>query len=193
MISKSIELAGMTILISIFSINFITENIYAQESKVTELRLSGEVDLGMIIAAAALGATLIYNIIQVRNTQTNFFKQLFAQEKQRINEEKALRAEEKLRTEQMRESKKITEGEFWVSLRNFMVRYDDVHFSLRPGGKWSKSNSGPNKPSQWARVESYMGLLEHMNIMLREQILREEVFQKIYGYRINNIFHNDII
>jgi hypothetical protein len=61
------------------------------------------------------------------------------------------------------------------------------------GGKWSEPNSGPSKPAQWARIESYMGLLEHMNKMLNERILREDVFQEIYGYRINNVFYNDII
>ena len=94
---------------------------------------------------------------------------------------------------EIRRSQIVTEANNWLVFRELISKYDDVHINLRPGGEWSESTKGPTKPEQWSRVESYMGLFEHANIMLNKKLLDTETFKKIYRYRLNNLLNNNII
>ena len=87
---------------------------------------------------------------------------------------------------------------FWLDLRSQFAKHDEVHRNLRPGGKWSTrepppssvEGPGPESIEDWANVESYMGLLEHCEIMLDQKLLDERTFKEIYRYRVSNIERN---
>jgi hypothetical protein len=61
---------------------------------------------------------------------------------------------------------RMNRARFWLDLRSAFSRHDEVHQKLRPGGEWS-DNSGPNHAEDMSKVEAYMGLCEHCEIMLR--------------------------
>jgi len=54
---------------------------------------------------------------------------------------------------------------FWRNLRMDFSEHAEVHKALRPGGKWAVGG-GPQTNDDWARVDAYMGLFEHCEIML---------------------------
>ena len=85
---------------------------------------------------------------------------------------------------------KVSRAQFWLNLRDRFSAFDDVHLKLRPGGAWSTNGKGPEKTEDWIRVEAYMGLFEHCNIMLNEGLIDEKTFGKIYAYRLKNIIGN---
>jgi hypothetical protein len=139
------------------------------------------VNVGNIISAiaaiiAAVG--LFYNVIQMRNNQTNFNSQLNLTKTQFLD--------------QMRINEKITRGGTWLTFREMISKYDDIHKKLRQG-EWSKSYNGPATNEEWAQVDAYMGLFEHCNLLLNDKILDLETFKKVYDYRIDNILNNDVI
>lgn len=88
---------------------------------------------------------------------------------------------------------KVHRAQFWLDLRERFSAFDDVHLKLRPGGAWSSVGSGPVETEEWIRVEAYMGLFEHCNIMLNDGLIDEKTFGKIYAYRLRNIVRNRII
>ena len=77
-----------------------------------------------------------------------------------------------------------------MALREMMMQYDDIHTNFRPGGKWSQSMSEPDTLDDWARVESYLGLLEFCNRLMREDLVSESDFKDGYSYRIINLLSN---
>ena len=48
-------------------------------------------------------------------------------------------------------------------------------------------------PDEWARAETYLGLFERINRLIETGNLSAEYVARFYGYRINNIWANDII
>ena len=71
--------------------------------------------------------------------------------------------------------------------------HQNVHEKLRPGGEWANDGRGPMSSQEWASVEAYMGLFEHCERMLANNLLDPETFQAIYAYRLHNIVNNQII
>jgi hypothetical protein len=69
----------------------------------------------------------------------------------------------------------------------------EVHIALRPGGKWAGDNAGPETVEEIARVESYMGLFERLNILHRNGVLPLDYIRQFYGYRLENIWANRAI
>jgi hypothetical protein len=88
---------------------------------------------------------------------------------------------------------KVHRAQFWLDLRARFSAFDDVHQKLRPGGAWSGDGSGPVETEEWIRLEAYMGLFEHCNIMLNDGLIDEKTFEKIYAYRLRNIVKNRTI
>jgi hypothetical protein len=82
---------------------------------------------------------------------------------------------------------------FWLDLRDQFEKHDAVHLRLRPGGDWAGARGGPSTVDEWAKVEAYMGLFEHCEIMLDQKLIDESTFEEIYKYRLGNIVANDII
>jgi uncharacterized membrane-anchored protein YhcB (DUF1043 family) len=72
----------------------------------------------MIIAAAAFGSTIAYNIIQMRKAQQK------------------MQDEIKNNQDQLENQRKISEAGFWLTLRDQLSLYDDMKSSFDLGGKW---------------------------------------------------------
>ncbi|MBI5840696.1 MAG: hypothetical protein HZB19_11400 [Chloroflexi bacterium] len=94
---------------------------------------------------------------------------------------------------QMYQNTKISRGQFWLELEKMFSNHDEVHLNLRPGGKWAKEGKGPKTTKDWAKVEDYMGLFEHCEIMLQKKLIDEATFKAIFSYRLSNIMANRII
>mgnify|MGYP007118313577 CR=1 FL=1 len=87
----------------------------------------------------------------------------------------------------------ISRGQFWLELEKMFSTHDEVHIKLRPGGEWAIKDSGPETVQDWAKVEDYMGLFEHCELMLRRRLIDVETFKLVFSYRIYNIVSNKII
>jgi hypothetical protein len=94
---------------------------------------------------------------------------------------------------QIRLSTRISAGTFWLELEKMFANHDEVHIKLRPGGVWANNKGGPENVEDWAKVEDYMGLFEHCEIMLQKKLIDWKTFQAIFAYRIHNILVNKMI
>jgi|YNPBryulayer2012_1023412.scaffolds.fasta_scaffold08913_2 hypothetical protein len=94
---------------------------------------------------------------------------------------------------QIHQNTKISRAQFWLELEKMFAQHDEVHIKLRPGGEWAIPNAGPKTVEDWAKVEDYMGLFEHCELMLRRGLLDWETFSLIFSYRLHNIVANQII
>lgn len=93
----------------------------------------------------------------------------------------------------IQKNNKVNTANFWLDLRQRFSEFDEVHLKLRPGGDWRKNNSGPENTQDWVKLEAYMGLFEHCNIMLNDGLIDEKTFENIYAYRLRNIVANEAI
>lgn len=162
----------MTTLGSIFLLSSIL-SVYGQgnDKNSTEtlypfgpLQFSTKIDIGIMIAIAALVVALFYNAKQTRDN-----------------------------AKQVANNAQTNEAQFWLSLRDFIIQHhDDIHRKLIPGGPWSKANSGPSV-NDWPDVEAYMGVFEHIYNMLDEGLISDKIFKSIYKYRLINILNNNTI
>lgn len=91
---------------------------------------------------------------------------------------------------QVRQNTLISRGQFWLELEKMFAAHDEVHINLRPGGKWTEIDSGPESVEDWAKVEDYMGLFEHCETMLNKKLIDWQTFGSIFSYRLNNILAN---
>ena len=91
---------------------------------------------------------------------------------------------------QIRQNTLVSRGQFWLELEKMFASHDEVHINLRPGGKWAKKDSGPEIAEDWAKIEDYMGLFEHCEIMLDKKLIDDETFRAIFSYRLYNIVGN---
>lgn len=94
---------------------------------------------------------------------------------------------------QVHQGTKISRGHFWLELEKMFAQHDEVHIRLRPGGEWTANGGGPKTVEEWAKVEDYMGLFEHCELMLRRGLIDWETFKLIFSYRLHNIVANRII
>ncbi len=91
---------------------------------------------------------------------------------------------------QVQQNTRISRGQFWLELEKMFSQHDEVHLKLRPGGEWTKEGAGPESAVDWAKVEDYMGLFEHCELMLRKKLIDWETFGAIFSYRLYNIVAN---
>lgn len=89
--------------------------------------------------------------------------------------------------------RRTTESQFLLALEDQFRVHWDVHVALRPGGKWATAGAGPESSEEWARVESYMGLFERLNILHRNEVLPLPYIRQFYRYRLNNLWANPVI
>jgi hypothetical protein len=94
---------------------------------------------------------------------------------------------------QVRLNSKIAKANSELELEKMFAMHDEVHLNLRPGGKWASGKVGPKTSEEWAKVEDYMGLFEHCELMLENKMIDWKMFKAIFGYRMNNILNNEII
>ena len=91
---------------------------------------------------------------------------------------------------QINQNTKISRGQFWLELEKMFAVHDEAHINLRPGGRWAKSNTGPETAEEWAKLEDYMGLFEHCEILIKKKLIDKKTFKSIFSYRLNNIIAN---
>jgi hypothetical protein len=89
--------------------------------------------------------------------------------------------------------RRTTESQFLLALEDQFRVHWDVHVALRPGGEWTAAGTGPESNQDWARVESYMGLFERLNILHRNGVLPLPYIRQFYRYRLRNIWANQVI
>jgi hypothetical protein len=94
---------------------------------------------------------------------------------------------------QLQHAARASQSQFWLELRKMMGEHNNVHMMIRPGGEWRNPGEGPSSVEEWASVDSYMGLFEHCELMLRKRLIDAETFTAIYRYRLTNILANDKI
>ena len=94
---------------------------------------------------------------------------------------------------QVRQKNVIARAQFWLELEKMFSAYDEVHLNLRPGGCWADERGAPTTPKEWAKLEDYMGLFEHCEIMLDAGLIDLRTFKEIFGYRLWNIVDNNEI
>lgn len=88
-------------------------------------------------------------------------------------------------------AKKVEEGKFLIELRNMFLAHDFVHFNLR-NGDWTQ-NPIPDTIETWGKIDSYLGLFELCEILIKNGSLSEEHFLSQYKYRLKNVIENDQI
>jgi hypothetical protein len=94
---------------------------------------------------------------------------------------------------QLRDAKHSARGEFILALDGRFDQHAVTHGRLRPGGDWSDGNKGPTSAADWVSVESYMGLFERVDILVREGLISLSMVDDLYGYRLVNIVKNKVI
>lgn len=87
----------------------------------------------------------------------------------------------RLSREQKALASKTEEAKFWLELRSRFDEHKSIHVMLR-NDEW------PDKPDKklWPELEAYLGLMEHCEVMIKNELLRFETFDDIYGYRVLN-------
>ena len=88
--------------------------------------------------------------------------------------------------------KKAAQAEFLLDFDKMLDRYDQIHKNLRPGGSWCAKEM-EFSPEQWAEIERYMGLFERISILIDDNFISIDVFNRLYGYRLINIRENPTI
>ena len=90
---------------------------------------------------------------------------------------------------QVHRNTKVNRATFWLDVRRLFSEHRDTHLKLR-NLEWAKA---PPTEDDWAKLEAYMGLFEHCQMMLEGGLLDWKTFKVIYGYRIQNILDEPII
>lgn len=88
---------------------------------------------------------------------------------------------------QLRASKRSTQADLLFKFDEILNRYDEVHKALRPGGKWRNTQISTD---EWPDVERYMGLFERIKIVIDDGFIDIGTFDRLYGYRIDNVTAN---
>jgi hypothetical protein len=88
---------------------------------------------------------------------------------------------------------RTAEGNFLLHIEELWSSHFDVHLRLRPGGDWAAPDKGPQTSEEWARVEHYMGLFERLNSLVNNEVIQADYVARFYGYRVNNIWANEVI
>ncbi len=84
---------------------------------------------------------------------------------------------------------KVNRASFWLELRKMFAEHREVHIKLR-NLEWSSTTPTDD---DWAKLEAYMGLFEHCELMLKQGLLDSRTFTEIYCYRLDNILDDKLI
>ncbi len=96
----------------------------------------------------------------------------------------------KLGRDQRRHVPRSALGQFLLQLDEAMQRHQAAHLNLRPGGEWHNTTDRPADNEMPAAI-AYMGLFERIKIMIDLKLVPANVVNRLYGYRIGNIWVND--
>ena len=96
----------------------------------------------------------------------------------------------RLGLEQRHDASSSALGQFLLQLDEAMQRHQAAHLKLRPGGEWH-GTAGRPADNEMAEAIAYMGLFERVKIMIDLELLPASVVNRLYGYRVGNIWAND--
>jgi hypothetical protein len=94
---------------------------------------------------------------------------------------------------QLRATRQVLTVDTILHLEELLPEYFDVHVKLRPGGCWVNMKWDNLTTSEMARIETYMGFLERINVLLEHKALSVEQARHFYRYRVQNITSNRAI
>ena len=94
---------------------------------------------------------------------------------------------------QLKRTLLIERGRFLLELERMSSTHEKAHIRLRPGGDWANTITGPTTPAEWAELEDYMRLFEHCELLIQAGILKFDHFDRLFGYRLQNIVANTTI
>ncbi len=93
-----------------------------------------------------------------------------------------------------RQNAQAQRATFWLDLRRMFASHDKVHRKLRRRGEWTKPGR-EDEPAigsdNEADLIAYMGLFEHCEYMLEDELIDEGTFKRIYAYRLNALLRNN--
>jgi hypothetical protein len=86
---------------------------------------------------------------------------------------------------------RTSEGQFLLNLIPLLKAHDAIHRKLYHGEDW-KAGTEP-EPAEWLPVSEYMGVLEGIGVLARNDLLDLEVVDRLFGYRVGNLVRDDYI
>lgn len=89
---------------------------------------------------------------------------------------------------QLRMSRKTAQGEFLFHLYDLMQKHNEVHLQLIEGKFDANLSEG-----DWMKVDRYMGLFEHIQILIDDGILNVEIVDRVFSHRVHAIVTNNAI
>jgi hypothetical protein len=95
-------------------------------------------------------------------------------------------------SKQIEDARRVARGEVLLRLDELFKDHKEVHLRLR-GGDWSADRGGPDSIEEWAAVERYMGFFERIQLLIDDQLIDLETFDRAHGYRVLNIANNSVI
>lgn len=98
----------------------------------------------------------------------------------------------KLGRDQRSYASSLALGQFLLQLDEAFHGHREAHLNLRPGGQWYGTTDRP-RDDEMPVAEAYMGLFERIKIMIDLKLLPADVVNRLYGYRVGNIWRNDRI
>ena len=76
---------------------------------------------------------------------------------------------------QLSRSNRISQIQTWLTLRDLLTNYDDIHANLRPRGKWHASHDEPGTAEDWAKVEIYMAFFSYFKALAENNTLNLDI------------------
>jgi hypothetical protein len=86
---------------------------------------------------------------------------------------------------------RVNRAQFWLELRKQFQEHRAMHQKLLKR-TWSATDAEPDEADR-AALLAYMGLFEHCEVLMQDNLLDFRTFYSIYGYRIRTILKNPII
>jgi hypothetical protein len=83
---------------------------------------------------------------------------------------------------QLRTGARANEATTWLQYRELLMKYDDLHSALIKRRQLSDD--------EIERSLGYMGVLEHAEYMMKHGVVRDSVFEDLYGYRVELLVNN---
>jgi hypothetical protein len=90
-------------------------------------------------------------------------------------------------------SLEVAQAEQNLAYADRLQQYNDVQRLLIEGGEWYLPGAGPATPEEWFAVRRYMGLLEHIQVLLASGVLTLEIADSQLSHRVYAVYRNKVI
>jgi hypothetical protein len=93
---------------------------------------------------------------------------------------------------QREDAVRLTRSQVLLAADGVLAHYNEIAQNLRPSGDWYGGDDRP-LDSEMKLVEPYLGVFERIFIAVAEGQIDDSTLNDLYGYRLNNIWHNERI